>query len=154
MSDLYYEDLVVGETYEFDEVRISKNEIIDFGQQYDPLPFHTSYEAAVDTSFEGLIASGLQTFALSQRQIVDQLFGRARILGSVGFDEVLFPNPVRPGDILSTNLEVLEKRPSASKPSYGLVTLKRTVVDQNDEPVLQAVNNVLFERRCEEENSA
>lgn len=150
MSGLYYEDFIVGETYEFDDIRISEDEIVDFGQQYDPLPLHTNHEAAADAPFEGLIASGLQTFALSQRQIVDQLFGRAHILGSVGFDEVLFPTPVRPGDILSTSLEVLEKRPSASKPSYGLVTLERTVVDQNDEPVLQAVNNVLFKRRCEE----
>ena len=149
MSDLYYEDFVVGETYEFDTVQISEDEIIEFGQQYDPLPFHISDEAATETPFDGLIASGLQTFALSQRQIVDQLFGRARILGSVGFDEVLFPNPVRPGDILSTSLEVVEKRPSASKPSRGLVTFKQTVVDQHDVLVLQVVNNVFFERRRE-----
>lgn len=150
MNGLYYEDLSVGEVHEFDDIQISEEEIIDFGQRYDPLPLHINPEEAADTLVGGLIASGLQTFSLSQRRIVDQLFERARILGSVGFDEVLFPTPVRPGDVLSTSLEVIEKRLSASKPSYGLVTLERTVVNQDDEVVLQAVNNILFERRCEE----
>ncbi|QLG50990.1 MaoC/PaaZ C-terminal domain-containing protein [Natrinema halophilum] len=150
MSDLYYEDFAVGERHEFDGVRLGKEEIVEFGERYDPLPFHTEDEAAAETPFDGIIASGLQTFVMSQQQVVDNLYGNARILGSVGFDEVLFPNPVRPGDTLSTSLEVLEKRPSESDPSRGLVTLERTVVDQHDAVVLKAVNNVLFERRPEE----
>lgn len=150
MNDLYYEDLSTGEVHEFEGTTLSEEQIIDFGQQYDPLPLHVSPDEATKTPVGGLIASGLQTFSLSQRQIADQLFKGAHILGSVGFDEVLFPNPVRPGDFLLTSLEVVEKRLSTSKPSYGLVTLERTVVNQNDEVVLQAVNNVLFERRCEE----
>ena len=149
MDNLYYEDLIVDEEYKFDDIQVSKKEIVEFGRQYDPLPFHTGDEAAAETPFDGVIASGLQTFALSQRQIVDHFYGEGRVLGSVGFDEVLFPNPVRPGDTLSTSLEVIEKRPSESNPSRGLVKLERTVVNQHDTVVLRAVNNVLFERRHE-----
>ena len=150
MGDLYYDDFTVGETYECDDVKITKDEIIEFSQRYDPLPFHTDDEAASETPFDGIIASGLQTLALSQREIVKSFYRNGRILGSVGFDEVLFPNPVRPGDTLSTSLEVIKKRPSNSDPSRGLVKLKRTVINQHDAVVLQAVNNVLFERRGEE----
>ena len=147
MSKLYYEDFSVGKTYKFDGVKIERREIVEFGQQYDPLPLHTDTEASAETPYDDIIASGLHTFALSQKQIVDNLYGRSRVLGSVGFDEVVFPNPVRPGDMLYTSLEVLEKRPSESDPSRGLVTLERTVVNQHDEVVLKAVNNVLFERQ-------
>lgn len=149
MSALYYDDFVVGETYEFDNVQISEKEIIEFGRRYDPLPLHTGDKVTAELPFDEVIASGLQTFALSQRQIVDHLYGKGRVLGSVGFDEVLFPNPVRPGDTLSTSLEVIGKRPSKSDPSRGLVKLERTVVNQHNTVVLQAVNNVLFGRRQE-----
>lgn len=147
METLWYDDFEVGETYEFDPVRIDEAEIVRFGRRYDPLPFHTGGETETETPYEGVIASGLQTFALSQRQVVDNLYGEARIVGSVGFDEVRFPNPVRPGDSLVTRLEVLEKRPSESDPSRGLVKLERTVVDSDDRILLRAINNVLFERR-------
>lgn len=117
MSVLYYDKFIAGETYEFDNAQISEKEIIEFGRRCDPLPLHTSDEVAAEPPFDEVLASGLQTFTLSQRQIVDHLYGKGRILGSVGFDEVLFPNPVRPGDTLSTRLEVIGKRPSESDPS-------------------------------------
>ncbi|MDL5363817.1 MaoC/PaaZ C-terminal domain-containing protein [Halalkalicoccus sp. NIPERK01] len=147
MCNLHYDDFVVGEIYEFGDVEITKKEIVEFGRQYDPLPFHTDDAAGAETPFDGVITSGLQTFALSQRQIVDNLYGNARILGSVGFEDVSFPNPVGPGDRLSTTLEVLKKRPSKSDPTRGLVALERTVRNQHDSVVLRAVNNVLFERK-------
>lgn len=146
MSELYYDDFAVGDTYEFDGVRLSRTDIVEFGRQYDPLPFHTDEDAAMETPYGGVIASGLQTFAVSQRQVVDHLYRRAAIYGSVGFDELAFPNPVRPGDTLYTSLEVLGKRPSESDPSRGLVTVERTVDTQAGATVLRAVNNVLFER--------
>lgn len=147
MDKLYYEDFSVGKTHEFDGIQLEREEIVEFGQQYDPLPLHTDTEASAETPYDDIIASGLQTFALSQKQVVNNLYGRSRVLGSVGFDEVMFPNPVRPGDTLYTTLEILEKRPSESDPLRGLVTLERTVVNQDDEVVLKAVNNVLFERQ-------
>lgn len=154
MDELYYEDFSVGKTYEFGGIQVERDEIVEFGQRYDPLPIHTDTESSAETPYDDVIASGLQTFALSQKQIVDNLYGRSRVLGSVGFDEVVFPNPVRPGDTLSTTLEVLEKRPSESNPSRGLVTLERAVVNQHDEVVLKAVNNVLFERQQNESSVA
>lgn len=147
MCELYYEDFTVGKTYEFDGIQVEREEIVEFGQQFDPLPLHTDTEALAETPYDDIIASGLHTFALSQKQIVDNLYGKSRVLGSVGFDEVVFPNPVRPGDTLYTTLKILEKRPSESDPLRGLVTLERRVVNQHDEVVLKAVNNVLFERQ-------
>lgn len=147
MSELYYEDFSVGKTYKFDGFSIKRNEITGFANRYDPLPLHTDTEASAKTPYDDIIASGLQTFALSQKEIADDLFTRSRVLGSVGFNEVVFPNPVHPEDTLFTTLKVLEKRVSESDPSRGLVTLERTVVNQHDEVVLKAVNNVLFERR-------
>ncbi|MGB9985699.1 MULTISPECIES: MaoC family dehydratase [Halobacteriales] len=147
MYNRYYEDFVVGETHKTDDVEVTKQEILEFGQKYDPLPFHIDEETAAETPFNGVIASGLQTFALSQKQVVDSFFRESHLLGSVGFDEAEFPNPVRPGDTLSTTLEILEKRPSKSNPSRGLVTIMRKVVNQHDSVVLRVTNNVLVERQ-------
>lgn len=147
MSQLYYNDLNVGDKYKFNGIQISREDIISFGHRYDPLPFHIDEEAAMESIFDGLIASGLQTLALTQRQIVDHFYQDLHILGGFGFKEVLFPNPVRPGDTLYISLEILEKRPSESDPSRGLVTVKRTITNQNDTPVLTAVNNLLLQRR-------
>lgn len=146
MSQLYYDDLNIGDKYEFDGIRVSKEEIVSFGHRYDPLPFHTNEKAALDSIFDGLIASGLQTLALSQKQIVDHLYEDAHILGGFGFEEVLFPNPVRPEDVLYTSVEVIEKRLSESDPSRGIVTIERTVAKHDDVVVLTAINNVLFQR--------
>ncbi|MFC3957136.1 MaoC family dehydratase [Halovivax cerinus] len=147
MDELWYEDFRVGETYEFDPVRVDEDDIVEFATRYDPLSFHTDAGAASESRYGGLIASGIQTMALSQSQVVDGLYGRSHIIGSLGFESVRFPRPVRPGDRLTTHIEVLDRRVSESDPSRGIVTTERTVVDGADAVVFEAVNNVLFERR-------
>lgn len=131
----YFEDLQVGDTYRTGSVTVTEAEIIAFARQYDPQPFHTDPAAAPHSVFGRLVASGWHTAALTMRLMVQgdlQLAG-----GSVGLgvEKIEWPRPVLPGDTLHVVSEVVEKRPSRSKPDRGLVRVRSTTFNQRDEPV-------------------
>lgn len=147
MSMLFLDDLEAGQVYELGSKTLSETDIIDFAQRYDPQPFHIDRDAAAKTIYGGVIASGWQTVCLFTRLFVDGLLSRAAAMGSPGVDELRWLKPVRPDDLLHARVEVLETRPSRSKPDRGLAKLRCVVADTSDEEVLTFIVNVLFQKR-------
>lgn len=122
-APLYLEDLAVGQRFVTDEVALDAAAIQAFAKAFDPQPFHTDETAAKDTFFGGLAASGWHTAALTMKLQVES--GPALAGGMIGAEvELRWPRPVRPGDILHVESEVLAVTPSRSRPDRGLVTLK------------------------------
>ena len=144
----YFEDLEVGaETY-FGSYNVTRDEVLEFARKYDPQPFHLSDEAAARTHFGRLAASGWHTCAMPMAMLVEQ--GRTDPyagLGSPGVDELRWLKPVFPGDTLSVETEIIEVRPSNSRPEFGSFKSKVTVFNQNDEPVARFTSIVLVARR-------
>lgn len=143
----YLEDYVPGGVHEAGSFTISEDEIIDFARRYDPQPFHTDPEAARQSVFGGLIASGWHTCALMMRVLVDGYIPRAASLGASGMDEIRWLKPVRPGDRLSVRVTVLESRPSRSKPDRGVIRSLFEVHNQHAELVMTAKSTGLLRRR-------
>ena len=146
-TPLYFEDFSVGQKFSSGTLSVDTPAIKSFAAQFDPQPFHLDETAAQATLFRGLAASGFHTAALTMRLLVD---GGAPIAGGIigaGMDELRWPRPVRPGDTLRTESEVLEMRPSRSRPE-GFIKMRTTTLNQNDEPVQVMVANLLVPRRA------
>ena len=147
--ELYLDDLAAGQVYRSGETTVSEAEIVRFAGEFDPQPFHLDTEAARATFFGGLAASGWHTAALTMRLLVDS---EMRIAGGIigaGMDEVRWPKPLRPGDTIRLESEVLEVRPSRSRPSQGLAKVRTTTLNQHGEAVQVLVANLLVVRRPE-----
>jgi acyl dehydratase len=128
-------------------VRISSEEIKAFANQFDPQPFHLDAEAARNTIFKDLAASGWHTAALTMRLLVE---GELKLAGGVigaGFDEFRWPRPVRSGDELYIQGEVLEVRPSKSRPNQGLIKVRITMLKQDDDAAQIQIGNLVVPRR-------
>jgi acyl dehydratase len=126
----YYEDLAVGDVFETGEYTITKEEIIEFAEQFDPQPFHVDEAAAEESMFGELVASGLHTLCLSVRLFVTDVVGGeggVANMGGLGMDDLRWHEPVRPGDTLSLRAEVIEKTPSESRSDRGYVEFRRSV---------------------------
>ena len=147
MKDLFLEDLVVGQVYRSGSRRITREEIRAYAHEFDPQPFHLDEEAARDSIFEGLAASGWHTAAITMRLIVDGEFHPAG--GHIGarLEELRWPRPVRAGDELRVETVILEARPSDSKPNYGWLKVRTTTFNQRDEPVQVYTGNLIVKRR-------
>ena len=126
-----FEDYVAGAVYEFGAITVDVADVISFGEQYDPQPFHTDPEAASEWHFGGLIASGWHTGSLAMRLLVDHFLPTTASLGSPGIDELRWPQPVRPGDVLSLRVTILEARRSTSKPDRGFMRTHIEVLNQH-----------------------
>ncbi|MGI8960520.1 MAG: MaoC family dehydratase [Bryobacteraceae bacterium] len=130
----YLEDLVVGEVNTTREIVVRETDIIEFARCYDPQAMHTGVEAGSCGAF-GLTASGWHTAALVMRLLVDSHpLGSTPLLG-LGVDDLRWPKPVRPGDTIKAEMEVLSITRSRSKPDYGVVRLKVTARNQHQEVV-------------------
>lgn len=131
---LYFEDLAVGDRYEAGEYTIEREEIVSFAEQFDPQPFHLDEEAAKDSMFGELVASGLHTLCLSVRLFVTEFVNAEdglENMGGIGMDDLRWHEPVRPGETLSIEIEVAEKTPSESRDDRGYVEFeRRTYTDQ------------------------
>ncbi|TCQ99116.1 MaoC family dehydratase [Neorhizobium sp. JUb45] len=147
MTKLYLEDLSESQRFISGRHRVDEAEIHRFAREYDPQPFHLDGEAAKSTLFAGLAASGWHTAAITMRLTVDSGFSLAGGIIGAGFDELNWPRPVRPGDELHLVIEVLEVRPSRSKTDRGMVKVRTTTLNQNDEPVQVSVGNLVVQRR-------
>ncbi|MFL6351020.1 MAG: MaoC/PaaZ C-terminal domain-containing protein [Bryobacteraceae bacterium] len=129
----YLEDLTVGEGNTTREIAVSEADILDFARRYDPQDMHT--QASSRGAFDGLIASGWHTAALVMRLLVDSHpLGGTPLLG-LGVEDLCWPKPVRPGDIIKAETEVLSITRSRSKPDYGVVRLKVTAYNQHRDVV-------------------
>jgi acyl dehydratase len=147
MTLLYLEDLAVGQKFGSGKAVVEAGRIKSFAGEFDPQPFHLDAAAARATLFGDLAASGWHTAALTMRLIVDGDFKPAGGIIGAGVEELRWPRPVRAGDTLRVESEILEVRPSKSRPEIGLVKVRNTTLNQNDEPVLVQVANLLVPRR-------
>ena len=143
---LYLEDLEVGQRFKTRTHPLTQDEIIAFGRDYDPQPFHLDPEAAEHSFFAGLAASGWHTAAITMRLQVES--GPPLAGGLIGASvELSWPRPTRPGDILRVESEILEVKPSRSKPDRGMITLKSETKNQKDEVVQTQTAKLLVWRR-------
>jgi acyl dehydratase len=136
MPDLYFEDFKVGDCFVSAGITVSESMILEFALRYDPQPFHLNVEAAKESHYGGLIASGFQTMALGFRAFLDLGVFRACGMGSPGLDELRWPRPVRPGDTIHSELTIAEIRPSRSKPDRGLLMTAVRILNQRGEAVM------------------
>lgn len=136
MTQRYFDDFQIGEKFTSRGVTFTEGDIIDFGLKYDPQPFHIDIEAAAQTVYGGLIASGFQTLSLALRMILQEGITAVCSMGSPGMDEVRWLAPVRPGDTLHVEAEVIDKTPSRSKSDRGIMRMKYVAFNQREEPVL------------------
>ena len=150
LVERFLEDFAVGQVFKSGRKRVDKDEIFAFAKQYDPQPYHLDEEAAKKSPFAGLAASGWHTAAITMRLLVDGEFKPAGGILGVGFDELSWPRAVRPGDELNVTSEVLEVRPSKSRPDRGMIRVRNTTYNQNDEPVQIFTGNLLVPRRPNE----
>jgi len=144
----YLEDLTVGQRYGSASHTVDLAQIQAFAVQFDPQPFHLDPEAAKRTLFGELVASGWHTMAITMRLIVggDVQLGWG-FLGA-GVENMDWPNPVRPGDTLRAENEVIEIKPSRSKPDRGVVRIRTTTYNQRDQPVLVVTAKVIVPKRA------
>ncbi|MDE2227835.1 MAG: MaoC family dehydratase [Alphaproteobacteria bacterium] len=142
----YLEDFAVGQKFGSGRLTVDAACIRGFAAEFDPQPFHLDEAAARATRFNGLAASGWHTAAMTMRLLVDSEFKPAG--GILGVHvELDWSRPVRPGDELRVESEVLEVRPSQSRPDQGLMKVRTTTFNQNDEPVQAMVSTVVVPRR-------
>jgi len=147
MKEQYFEDYAAGQTFLSGKHRVVKDQIIAFAKQFDPQFYHLDEEAAKNSPFKGLAASGWHTAAITMRLMVDGEFKPAGGIIGVGFDELSWARPVRPGDELYVKSEILEARPSKSKKDRGTIRVRNTTFNQNDEVVQTFTGNLLVPRR-------
>ncbi len=144
----YFEDIIVGGKSAFGSYSVTREEVIEFATKYDPQTFHLNDEAAAQTHFGRLSASGWHTCAMTMAMLVANMQANKQAgLGSPGIDELRWLKPVYPGDTLRVETEILEKRQSVSKPEMGSFKSRATVINQDDVPVMSMISNGLIQVR-------
>lgn len=147
---LYLDDFQVGQVFRGGAHRVDAADIKRYARAFDPQPFHLDEATAADTMFRGLAASGWHTASITMRLLVDG--GAPQLEGGLigaGVEELRWPRPTRPGDVLRVESEVLEVRPSRSKPGQGILRVRITTLNQADEPVQVMIANLLALRRVQ-----
>ena len=147
MTARYLEDFTVGQTFGSGRLRIDEEQIRRFASEFDPQPFHLDDKAARDTIFRGLAASGWHTAALTMRLLVEGEMKPAGGVVGAGIDELRWPRPVRPGDELRVESEVLEVHPSKSRPEQGMIKVRSTTLNKSGDAVQIFVGNLVVPRK-------
>lgn len=147
MADRYFDDFKVGDKFATATKTVTEDMIVGFAKLYDPQPFHLDPATAKHSIYGGLIASGFQTLAIGFRLIWDTGILAAASMGSPGFDELRWLKPVRPGDTLRIEMEVVGSRPSQSKPDRGIMRGAYRYLNQKGEAVLTYTAMHLLRRR-------
>jgi len=143
---LHLEDFEAGTVRDLGSFSLSADEIIDFAERYDPQPIHVDPGAAPELAFDGLIASGWHTAAACMRLLVEGLLQDAASMGAIGLKELTWSAPVRPGDTIHVENEILAVRPSDSRDDRGYVR-NRTVGRRQEETVISWVGVNVIGRR-------
>jgi len=142
-NELYFEDLYPGMKFESTRAyKVTAEEIKQFAENYDPQPFHLDEAAGESSFFKGLAASGWLTAAIVMRLRVESIHIAGGMIGA-GVEEIRWTQPVRPGDSLRTEAEILNVRRSASRPGFGVVRSRTMVYNQRGETVMRSVVNFL-----------
>lgn len=147
MTWIHWEDFEAGEVIDLGEYHVTRDEILEFAERYDPQPFHTDEDAAADSIYGGLIASGWHTCAMMMRLLCDAVLVEAESMGSPGVERVRWLKPVRPGDTLRGTMEVVETRPSRSKPDRGIIRSHWEIHNQDDDLVMTMEGMGMYRRR-------
>ena len=147
MTGRYLEDFAVGQIFRAGPLPIDAERIKTFAVEFDPQPFHLDENAARDTIFGGLAASGWHTAAVTMRLLVQSDLKPAGGIVGAGFEEFRWPRPVRPGDALRIEAVVVEVRPSRSRPDQGVIKVRTTTRNQHDEAVQVTIGNLVVPRR-------
>jgi acyl dehydratase len=150
----FFEDLEIGRKVTLREYVVDESEVIAFATQWDPQPFHVDKREAEESVYKGLTACGCHIMAIrtwllhhGQEGVSDTQRDKLAIIGALGWDELRFPNPVRPGDRLSLTRECIEKRESRTKPDRGIVQQLMTLRNQNEEVVLVHKDTIMVAKR-------
>ncbi|MFV3290375.1 MaoC family dehydratase [Pseudomonas sp. NY11955] len=138
---IYLEDLSVGDTFLSDHYPLDAEQIVGYAKTFDPQPFHLDQDAAKDTFFEGLAASGWQTAGITMRLLVASLPLARGIIGAGA--EIAWPQATRPGDVLRVTSKILSITPSRSKPDRGIVVAECITSNQRDEVLQRMVTKIL-----------
>ena len=144
-APVYFEDFYAGQRFAFGAYEVTKEEIVAFAREFDPQPHHLDEEAAKDSLLGGLAASGWHVCAIAMRLCTDHIFNRAEARGGAGVEECRWLKPVRPGDVLRLEVEVLETRLHPRHP-LGFVSMRWNVFNQREQ-VASIVNTPLFAKR-------
>jgi acyl dehydratase len=144
---IFFDDVVIGDRLRAGPYRIERDELVTFARIWDPLPPHVDETAGIAAGFGGLTAPGIYILAVKQRLILQFPLNHT-VIASLGYDEVRFKEPVRPGDVLFLDLEWLEKRLSNSKPDRGIVKQRFTLVTEDGRTVMSHLDTVLMRRRA------
>ncbi|MFC7137015.1 MaoC family dehydratase [Halobaculum litoreum] len=143
---VFYEDVAVGDVSTHGSYEVAREEVLRFAERYDPQWFHVDPErAASESPYGGVIASGWHTAAMTMRLLVDGTLADAATVGAKGVDDLRWRVPVRPGDTLRIENEVVETVPE--RPDRGLVRARTETYNQDDEQVFHMVGNVMYLRR-------
>ena len=141
-----FESFEIGQKQSFGAYEVTEDEIIEFASKYDAQFFHLDHDAAQDSLFGGLCASGWHTCAMTMSMMVENMDLHGRSLGSPGIDSLRWLRPVYPGDILSVQMEVLDTVPSKSRPNIGVVTNKVSVSNHEGVIVMEFTSKGIFRR--------
>jgi acyl dehydratase len=147
VTELYLEDLHVGDRFGSDSIAVTGANIVAFAQEWDPQQFHLDPKAAEESIFKGLSASGWHTAAMSMKLFIT---GELKLAGGsvgLGVDELRWPRPVRPGDVLRLETEILDVRASRSKPDRGIIRIRNITTNQHGEVVQTFMAFVMVRRK-------
>ena len=143
----WWEDFEVGSAVDIGKHTFGADEIVAFGRQFDPQPYHADPAAAKNSPFGGLIASGWHVCAAGMRMLTERVLGQAHTLGSPGIENVRWLKPVRAGDTLTGHVEIADKAPSKSRPQMGIVHEHWIVTNQKGEVVMTTKGINMVRRR-------
>src|SRR5437762_14321828 len=146
MSERYFEDLKAGDRFKSETYAVSEEQLISFAREFDPQPFHLDATVARETMFKGLIASGWHTAAITMRLFVQTLNFAQGAIG-LGVDELRWPSVVRPGDVLTVETEIVDARPSRSRPGFGIIRLRNVTTNQQGQIVQTMLASAMVPRR-------
>ncbi|MEP6685537.1 MAG: MaoC family dehydratase [Verrucomicrobiota bacterium] len=146
-GERYLEDLHVGDRFNSGPYEVTESGIIHFAREFDPQTFHLDPEGAKQTIFESLVASGWHTAAITMRLLVTCGLNLAGGAVGLGADELRWPLPVRAGDVLRLELDIVDVRPSRSKPDRGTVRLRYVTRNQKNETVMTLMATALVPKR-------
>jgi len=146
MKEHYFDDLKVGDTFKSEPLSVTEKQLIEFAHKFDPQMFHLSRKKAERTIFKGLVASGWHTAAMTMRLFVQTLNFAEGAIG-LGVDELRWPLEVRPGDVLTVETEIVDLRPSRSRPRFGIIRLRNITTNQRGEIVQTMLANAMVPKR-------
>ena len=147
MNTLAFEDFKLGHFGQFGPRRVTREEILAFAAEFDPQPMHLDEEAASRSMLKGLSGSGWHLCSVVMRMMFDGFIGRTASLGSPGVNELRWLAPLRPGDELMLDVDVMEARVSRSRPTTGIVTFKAVVSNAAGQALCEMVSPIIVRRR-------